>query len=172
MLRQLNFRNQAATLSSTLGRGVVLFLLFTTQCSLNGIPLGTGGGNGSSNDPRPEGTLIAQGQLGGLSGRAVTGTALIFLAGGSSYILRLEGLSGPAENNLQIQVYGSFSPSPVFISTLSSTSGNQNYSFATGPGNQFNTVSIYSTLSRTNYATAVLTQLFHGSFHVIIQPPV
>lgn len=150
---------------------IALIPYLLTQCSLSGIPLGGGGSAASSNDPRPDGTVIAQGQLAGLSGKTVTGTVFIFLTG-SNFVLRIEGLGVPSENNLQLQLYGSLSPSsPVMTSTLTSNTGNQNHPFNTGPGNIFNTVLVYSTMTHSNYGSATLTQTVHGSTYVIFHPP-
>jgi len=110
------------------------------------------------NDARPPGNPIYQGNFVGASGQSnVTGAALVFLSG-TSYTLRLDGLSVPSEAALVVNVYHSsgFTSGSTSL-LLRSTSGNQNYSL---PGLQLNSaftsVVIYSTVQQTNYAIATL----------------
>jgi hypothetical protein len=120
-----------------------------------GLQLGTNGSI-SSNEPRPTGTPVSQGQFTGLNAKAVTGFALIFTPNGTTYTLRLEGLDAPSETGLQVQVFSAHSSSPVFSTVLKSSLGNQNYSFTAITGSTFTNVYIYSANSRTNYGAAIL----------------
>ncbi len=129
------------------------FLLSYLSSCAGSLDLTTNGRN-LINDARPPGNPIYQGNFVGASGQSnVTGTALIFLSG-SSYTLRLDGLSITNEAALVVNVYHSSGSTPNF---LSSSSGNQNYSLPNLPLNStFTSVEIYSTLQQTNYAIATL----------------
>lgn len=134
---------------------LICLILGLAQCSLSGIPVGNGSTT-SPNDSRPSGVLIAQGSFTGQNGQNASGSAQIFMDGGA-YILRLEGISVPSENGLNVQVLSSASQTPVYSSSLRSSSGNQNYSFSTALTGRFATVYIYSTLRQKNYGIAILS---------------
>ena len=68
-------------------------IIFLTGCSDIGLSTGS---SPAPNEARPSGKALSQGQFSGLNGKTVTGGALIFLSG-SSYILRIEGLTGSSQ---------------------------------------------------------------------------
>jgi hypothetical protein len=91
-------------------------------------------GTGTLNDPVPSGTIVAQGNLAGQSGRTASGVVSVWeqSTGGTSctFVLRLANLSAPSESTLRVVplVNGAPSMSPSFYSLRAST-GNQNYTF-------------------------------------------
>jgi len=145
---RLNLPGNLLTGSWRRSIGALLLLMFLTHC---GLHAGTGV---APNDPTPSGQILKQGQFFSQSGQTVTGSAVIYLSG-SSYILRLEGISTPSEAGLQVRIDGN-PGGVVFTSALSATSGNQNYPFSGGVGVTFKAVDIYSTLNSVNYGSAQL----------------
>ena len=142
-------------LSAVAKRVTLLLALFGYSAVLTSCgAIGLGGGN-ALNDARPTGIVVKQAQFFAASGQTgITGTALIFLNTASSYILRLEGLNVPEESSMQVKIF--LSPSGLVTLSLRGTSGNQNYNF-TSPASGFLSVSIFSTITQTNYATATFT---------------
>lgn len=124
--------------------------LTNLMTSCGGIGIGTGGG-GSPNDARPSGPAIKQGQL---FGSGVSGSVLVFFSSGSSYILRIEGLSMTSASNVVIQIFAT--PfGQVGQLTLRDSTGNQNYSFtAAQQGLTMQSVTLYNTITQTTLATA------------------
>lgn len=136
----------------------LLLALILAGCSnIDGISLG-GGTGGSSNDARPSGNPLSQGQFFGQNSETVSGSALVFASTttANTYILRLEGLTTPVEGGLQVQVYGNGPTNPAYTTTLKANSGNQNYTFNGIAGIKFSNVYIYSTSKQVNYGSAQL----------------
>lgn len=121
--------------------------------------ISVGGGTGS-NDPRPTGRVLYQGQFSSQNGKSVSGTALIFYSTtAGSYTIRLEGLTAPSET-LQVTVFAS-PGGQVATFPLRSSSGSMNYTYSGGTaGMVFNSVNIYSSQYAINYGTAQLFAQF------------
>ena len=137
-------------LKKFLEKSLVLLPVLILLSSCGGITLGGGTG---TNAAIPNGTVISQGNFTSLNGQTVTGAAILYNMGSSSYIVRLSGLSAPTENGLKVQVYAN--GTNVFSTPLQSTTGNQNYSF-TSTSSSFSQVYIYSTLNAEIYGQALL----------------
>ena len=76
----------------------------------------------SPNDAAPVGgTIVATGAFSG----AVTGTVSVYSMGSNSYIIRLVGLSAPAEAGIQMIPWVNSAAATTF--TLRAATGNQNY---------------------------------------------
>lgn len=142
----MHLRNKAGFYLKT----ALIALIWGTQgCGLN---IGTT----SPNDPRPTGTLLAQGQFASQNGKSVSGSALVFSQSGTSYIVRLEGISTPSESGLYVRVYTANSGQVSNLS-LTATSGSQNYYFtSTETSPTFKSVYIFSVPSNIAYGLAVL----------------
>jgi hypothetical protein len=99
---------------------------------------------------------VAQGTFTGQSGFDASGVAAIIRSSSSGTdIIRLEGVSFPSESGLKVTAV--LNGETRTIASLKNTSGNQNYSTSLGGvGASWSSVSIYSTLTRQNYATAIL----------------
>jgi hypothetical protein len=125
---------------------IILLTFSALALGCGAVHLGT-----SSNDAAPNEPLLASG---GFSG-SVSGTALIYGENGN-YILRLASLSAPSVSNLQAIITGN----GVAVATLglTTTTGNKNYSFSISSGASitFNTVTIHSPTTNTDYGTATL----------------
>jgi len=131
--------------------GAISTWAFLMNCS--GVNIGTGGG-GTPNDVRPTNLPMVQGFFTGQNGKTVTGTAIIFSASSSSYVLRLEGISTPSEGGLEVQLYTSDGQSNF---SLRAWSGSQNYTFSgNNPNVVFSSVSIYSKSNNRSYGSALL----------------
>lgn len=108
---------------------VILAVSALLGCGI--VPLG----EGVINDPVPSGTIVAQGNLSGQSGRSAAGVVAIYeqTASGStcSFVLRLQNLSAPSDVSLRVVpvVNGAPNVSPTFY-TLRAATGNQNYAFS------------------------------------------
>ena len=110
----------------------------------------------ASNDPVPQGTIIAQGSFVGLNGRTVSGTVTIYLTGIGMYTVRLAGLSIPSENGIQmITVVNDSSLTPI---TLSTGGGNKNYSITLDGSVTWKQIRIYSAPNNLDYGQALLTK--------------
>ena len=121
--------------------------------SCSGVNITTGGGS-APNDVRPTNLPLVQGVFTGQNGKTVTGTAVIFNVSASNYVLRLEGISTPAEGGLQVQLYTSDGQSNF---SLRASGGSQNYTFSsTDPNVLFSSVSIFSTPNNLSYGSALL----------------
>src|SRR4051794_40306428 len=125
---------------------VFLFACFlgTSRC---GLDTGSGGGSIFLNDPVPAGVRGFPNQLIGQNGQHVTGVAVLYRSG-ASYVLRLEGITVPAEPALQVRVLGSVVPTQSF--QLRASTGNQNYPLSTGQG--VTSVNIHSSQKNIEYA--------------------
>jgi len=142
-------------------------LLAVIAASCGGITLG----QGTQNDPVPTGTIVSQGSLTGVNGRAVSGTVAVYQStnsdGTCQFVVRLQNLSAPNDSGLQIipVVNGAQSTSPSFY-VLRAPTGNENYIF-TAPSNScsatFAQVEISNPAlappSAQNYGIATLTPL-------------
>jgi hypothetical protein len=113
-----------------------------------GIPIG----GGVPNDSKPAGSIVSSANINGQSGQTASGTATIYV-NGASFTLRLEGLSVPVENGLQVIVNMQGGATSLHT-TLRASTGNQNYSIGSTTG-VFASVDIFSTSARTNYAKAI-----------------
>lgn len=114
----------------------------------------TGGSASVPNDPRPSGNPLVQGQVFGQNGQSASGTAFVFYSQ-NVYILRFEGLSVPSVSGLVVQVFTA-SQGQVGNFNLKASSGNQNYQLTVQQlGIIFRSISIFSTQSNENYATAL-----------------
>lgn len=115
--------------------------------------ISTTGGGSSTNDVRPTGIVLKQGQF---MGTGVSGVALIFFSSGTSYILRLEGLTAPTAANVVVRIFAT--PfGQVGQVTLRDTTGNQNYNFSVSQqGVTFQSVTLYSTATQQTLGTALL----------------
>lgn len=113
-------------------------------------------GSISPNDPAPSGTIMAQGSFTSLNGQTVTGTAIVYFEGGSSYIVRLSGISAPSENGLQVVVVANGATQATF--SLRASSGSQNYMLSLSAYSiTWNQVNIHSTVNNMDYGEALLT---------------
>ena len=134
-----------------LARLVSLCLL----CNCGEVAVG-GGGSGVFNDSRPNGAVVVQGQFEAQNNNpALTGQGIIFSAGASGYIARLEGITLTWQSGLLVQVFSSSSGTPAVSTALRGASGNQNYSF-TSTSNSFSSLCIFSTQINRNYGCAPL----------------
>ncbi|MCM2277599.1 MAG: hypothetical protein NDJ89_05940 [Oligoflexia bacterium] len=125
-------------------------------CALTTLSCGIKVGGGSLRDPVPNGTLVASGEFQGQNGKTVSGSALVYQTGQVSYVLRLSGVSFPAESGQQIfAVVGGSTLSAI---ELRGNTGDQNYDITlsgfTSPDWQL--VRIHSTVYATDYAQATL----------------
>jgi hypothetical protein len=111
-----------------------------------GIPVG----GGKPNDPAPNGTIVASGNL---TGSKASANVSIYVVG-ATYILRLDSVSAPSENGLQVYVNLATGPGRALQASLRASTGNQNYTIPT-PG-MYSTVQIYSTAAQTVYGQASL----------------
>lgn len=113
-------------------------------------------GSSSPNDPAPNATIIAQGTFTSLNGQTVTGAAIVYETGGSSYIVRLSGISAPAENGLQVVVVANGTTQATFA--LRAPTGSQNYSMSMSAYSVYwNQVNIHSSVNDEDYGEALLT---------------
>ena len=85
----------------------------------------TDGGTNESDDPTPDGVILAQGSFQGLNGNSVSGVAAIYLTDQGSFIARVESLDVNKSKPLTISVIAG--GETVYSGTLKSTQGNQNY---------------------------------------------
>ena len=134
-----------------------LFILqFFFYLGCGGIDVGLGGGNTPfPNDPRPSGTIVTQGLFAGQNSQTASGSALIF-SSGTTYTLRLEGVSFPVETGLIIKVYTSTGTQLSQLALRAST-GNHNYVLPDATASQtFASVYIVSSPNLVNYAYAPL----------------
>ena len=132
----------------------LLLLLCGLGCGpIEGITVGT---RAASNEAVPAGNRVAQGSFDGQSGFTVSGVAAIIRSSSSGTdIIRLEGVSLPYETGLKVTAV--LNGTTRTIANLRNTSGNQNYSTGLGgAGSNWSSVSIYSSLTQQNYATAIL----------------
>ena len=112
--------------------GMVRSLFLTLEVALLGIisascgALGTGT-TATGVDARPNGDIIAQGNLSGLNGTTASGAVLAYRETGTDRILiRLEGLSiSPTENSFKI--LGEASGGSDYSGVLRFVQGNANY---------------------------------------------
>lgn len=115
-------------------------------------------GNRSPNDPKPTGTIVAQGNLTGQSGQTASGSAFVYQTGSASFVVRLEGVTLPEESGLRVIV--SVNSDEKLNASLRSSSGTQNYSMtvSTLPAT-FDYVAIRSTQSNpdVDYAKALFS---------------
>lgn len=113
-------------------------------------------GSSSPNEPAPSAPIVAQGSFTSLNGQTVTGTAIIYSLGGSSYIARLSGITAPSENGLQVVVVANGVTEATFA--LLSSTGSENYPFSlTAYSINWNQVNIHSTVNNEDYGEALLT---------------
>lgn len=112
-------------------------------------------GSVSSNDPAPSGSIVAQGNFVGLNGKAVTGSVAIYNLASGSFVVRLIGISVPAENGLQVAVVINGGVQQI-LSTLRSYTGTQNYSYSAGGVVDWTNVSIHSPMANADYGMAIL----------------
>jgi hypothetical protein len=133
---------------------IAALLCLGSLAGCGGINLNTGS-SPAPNDTRPSGSPLVQAALTSQNGKTVSGSAMIFFSGTSSYTLRLEGISIPQETGLQILVYAT-PGGKISTQSLRSTSGSQNYTISNSAiGLTFNNIYIYSTQTNTNYASAL-----------------
>ncbi|MEO5969391.1 MAG: hypothetical protein ABIQ95_05650 [Bdellovibrionia bacterium] len=147
-----DFMTKSVLASKILGTlmGLTVMGPILTCCSGIGIGLGTN----VPSDVSPTNLPMAQGFFTGQNGKTVTGNALVFSTGLPNFILRLEGITTPAELGLQIQLVGSDGQTNF---ALRAYGGNQNYTFTSAnPGVVFSRVYIHSTLTNMPYGTAIL----------------
>lgn len=135
----------------------LVMLFFFQGCSLSGLSPGATTGT-YPNDPRPSGTLLAQGAFVGQNSQTVAGNALIFYDG-SNFILTLQSLTAPSETGLLIQVFTLNSQTAAYAAPLLYNSGTKNYTFSAATGGvRFSNVYLYSQQNRLIYGSVNLTQ--------------
>jgi hypothetical protein len=145
---------KSALISKILGTlmGITSMGVILACCSGIGIGIGT---SANPNDVRPTSQVMVQGSFTGLNGKTVTGNAMVFDTGNLNYVLRLEGISTPAEGGLQVRLFGSDRQHNF---DLRAYSGSQNYSFtSTNTSVRFTDVSIFSTVTNMPYGSALLS---------------
>jgi len=141
-----------------INRSISLMIIATLGAllgSCGAFPITLGGGTSSTNDAVPSGVITAQGSFTSLNGKVVTGTAVIYFVSSGNYIVRLNGISVPSENALQmVPVIDGTAQTPV---QLESDSGNQDYSVEySGTPGHWNQVNIHSTIYNLDYGQALL----------------
>lgn len=111
-------------------------------------------GDSTVNEPTPTGNIIAQGTFTAQNGRTLTGAAQIYLQSNSTYVLRIENLTAPAESNLQIRVKVNGQISETFA--LRNNTGTQNYTLTQTGTVVWNSIDIYSIPNILVYGIALL----------------
>lgn len=89
-----------------------------------------------------------------LTGKNVSGGVTVYQTNGQSYIVRLEGLTAPAEAGLQLRVLAD--SAALTNVALRSTIGTMNYPYTAGSTARFQTVYIYSAPNNLDYGRAEL----------------
>ncbi len=124
----------------------------TTACGI--LPPGTY----IPTDPKPVGSLVAQGHFDGMNGRTVTGMASVYqLTSDGTYVIRLEGIVVPSEG--PFVVVGQAGGSEVYSQQLRAVLGTQNYVTSLGGTLTWNAVYIRSTRNaiQPDYGKAILS---------------
>ena len=147
MVRWLQMKAISSPLSA--GSIIVFSLVFLSSCGLKW-------GSASPNDTAPTGgTIVAQGSFTSLNGRTAGGTVQIYDMG-TSTIVRLVGVTFPAESGLQLSVTGD--GAVVSTTTLLATTGSKNYTISASGVSTWNSVTIHSLPKNLDYAQALLSK--------------
>jgi hypothetical protein len=113
------------------------------------------GSRTAPNDPVPIGTIVAKGSFTGQNSQEVTGVGVIYRLDTNEHVVRVEGLSAPSENALQIRARRN--GSIVMERALRSNSGTQNYVTDITESTGWDFVIIHSSLNNKDYGSAPLT---------------
>ncbi len=127
-------------------------VFFTASCGSTEL------GTVKINDPAPSsGQIVAQGNFTGLNGKTVSGIALVYQMSDGSHLIRLEGLSAPAETGLQ--VVAKVDSTIAYSAGLKGATGNQNYPTTIIGASTWNSIKILSTQlapPENEYGAAIL----------------